>query len=421
MNFIHSASQVIAKIIIAPIIFLMGLAGYPTIVQDDIAPKTAITLGDFNPTGGGTYRLQTSAGSTDTSIRLSSFKEPVSNIPYTMAYMNTSIAYGTLDPQQPTRREFISFTGITQNSDGTAILTGVTRGLSGSYPYTASSTLRQAHSGQSIFILSDAPQLFTQYAVKANAQNIYGAWTFASTAPALYDAAFTVSTSSLQIPYASWIGNNFVNTSGTQTINGVKTFTNGFVSQASSTFTTTVNGIYDTASSSLATVGYANDLAFAGVANAAPGTKGIVEEATVAEINAGASIGGSGAKLIATPAALFQSVFASTTASTTVFVTNNISTTTGVTAGETLLIIGTGGLFSSNNNFGLFLKQTGHATTTLHTPINCVSGVNCALAFNATYMATTTTSLQIYVATDITSAPATVSQGFNISILRFTK
>lgn len=148
--------------------------------------------GSFYPTGGGTYRLQTSIGTTDTSVNLSSFKEPISGIPYTMTYLNTSIAYGTLDPQNSSRKEFISFTGVTQNSDGTAQLTGVTRGLGFSYPYTASSTLRSSHAGQSIFILSDSPQLFNEYLVLRNTATSTGVLIFSSTTPPQYDANITV-------------------------------------------------------------------------------------------------------------------------------------------------------------------------------------------------------------------------------------
>jgi hypothetical protein len=156
----------------------------PSIEHDRVANRVAQLesqvekLGAYNPTGAGTYRLKTSIGTTNTTIALSSFKEPVSEIPYTMTYLNTSIAYGTLDPVNSSRSEFISFTGITQNADGSATLTGVTRGLSRSYPYTASSTLRQAHGGQSIFILSDSPQHFSEYAVKQNDETITGQWTF---------------------------------------------------------------------------------------------------------------------------------------------------------------------------------------------------------------------------------------------------
>lgn len=137
------------------------------------------TFGDtFNPARGKTYNLQSSIGTTNTTIPLSSFKEPISGTPFTMALLNSTTAYGTLDPQQPSRAELISFTGITQNSNGTALLTGVTRGLSGTYPYAASSTFKLSHAGQSIFILSDAPQVFNQYAAKINNETITGQWNF---------------------------------------------------------------------------------------------------------------------------------------------------------------------------------------------------------------------------------------------------
>ncbi len=138
-------------------------------------------LSGFNPTGGGTYRLQSSLGLAGTTINLSSFKEPISGIPYTMTYLNSSIMYGTLDPVQPTLSEFVSFTGITQNSDGTASLTGVTRGLSrtpGTGGCVASTTLATSHSGQSIFILSNSPCFYSQYAATANDNAFTGSNTF---------------------------------------------------------------------------------------------------------------------------------------------------------------------------------------------------------------------------------------------------
>lgn len=135
-----------------------------------------VSSATYNPSGGSSYRLQTSIGSSNTTIRLSSFKEPVSNIPYTMTFLNSDLECGTIAPGLSTS-EFISFTGITQNADGTATLTGVSRGLSRSYPYTASTTHQQPHPGQSTFIMSDAPCLFSQYAVKQNNEAITGSWT----------------------------------------------------------------------------------------------------------------------------------------------------------------------------------------------------------------------------------------------------
>jgi hypothetical protein len=147
----------------------------PVVVQQDQAEED---LGSFSPAAGGTYRLKTSIGTTDTTITLSSFKEPVTGNLITMTSLASDIGYATVDPQSATRKEFISFTGITQNNDGTAVLTGVSRGLSFQSPFTASSTLRKAHPGQSILILSDSPQLFSEYARRRYAETITEQWVF---------------------------------------------------------------------------------------------------------------------------------------------------------------------------------------------------------------------------------------------------
>jgi len=131
----------------------------------------------YNPVGGKTYILSASIGSTDTTILLQSFLEPVTNTPLTMANMETDIAYATIAPKTGSS-EFISFTGVTQNSDGTALLTGVTRGLSKKYPFTSSVAYKLPHSGTATLILSDAPQVFAQYANKTADETITGLWTF---------------------------------------------------------------------------------------------------------------------------------------------------------------------------------------------------------------------------------------------------
>lgn len=168
--------QTLGKILIAPAILVSSWFGHSAPVQMPVT-KAPVFGDTFSPAGGLTYRLQGSVGTTNTALTLSSFKNRT-QIPLTMALLNTSIGYATLDPQNPTKSEFISFTGITQNSDGTAQITGITRGLADIYPFTASSTMRQTHSGQSIFILSDAPGLFNEYAVKRNQETIPGEWTF---------------------------------------------------------------------------------------------------------------------------------------------------------------------------------------------------------------------------------------------------
>lgn len=146
-------------------------------------------FGSFGPTGGSTYRLGQSVGTTDTTIKLSSFKEPVSNIPYTMAYLNSDIIYGTLSPQS-SFSEFISASGITQNSDGSATLTGVVRGLSrtpAGSNCVASTTLAQAHAGQSIFIISNSPCFYSEYTPLRTAATSSAVLVFSSTSPPRLD------------------------------------------------------------------------------------------------------------------------------------------------------------------------------------------------------------------------------------------
>ncbi len=62
--------------------------------------------------------------------------------------------FGTIEPGNGSQEEAIKFTGITQNANGTALLTGVSTVLFKS-PYTATSGLAKTHAGASTFILSN--------------------------------------------------------------------------------------------------------------------------------------------------------------------------------------------------------------------------------------------------------------------------
>lgn len=216
-------------------------------------------MATFYPAGGATYTLGSSISSTDTTILLSSFTEPVTGTPYTMALLNTSIVYATIAPRT-TSSEFISFTGITQNADGTATLTGVTRGLAKKYPFTTDASYKLPHSGQSQFILSDAPQVFVKYPSKDNAETISGKFTF----PAGGNANAPVSGASYSAP---------------------------------------------TDDLEYASKKYVDDVAIAGAPDATLTVKGIVEIATTAEIDAGTSTGGTGASVVARPDQLAASIY----------------------------------------------------------------------------------------------------------------
>lgn len=217
-----------------------------------VAPVSPTVLGsNFNPTGGGTYRLQSSVSSTQSTITLTSFKEPVSNIPYTMSYLNSNIEYATIDPQNNSSKEFVSFTGITQNSDNTATLTGVVRGLGFSYPYTASSTLAQPHSGQSIFILSNPPQLTNKYLNTDNGGTVPGLTVFVD--PPIFTNAATSTLQGASVAYVNGIafGSPFIlkgqgGTGVTSFPTGAFIYDPGVGSALSASSSITVDAVYAT-------------------------------------------------------------------------------------------------------------------------------------------------------------------------------
>lgn len=106
------------------------------------------------PVGGVQYYLSgAGVNSSQTTIQLTSFKTADGrNI--TMTNFGT-IGYGALEPQTNAKLEDITFTGIVQNSNGTATLTGVTRGLDFLYPYATSASLAHSHSGGSTLIITN--------------------------------------------------------------------------------------------------------------------------------------------------------------------------------------------------------------------------------------------------------------------------
>ncbi len=72
-----------------------------------------------------------------------------------------TIGYLVLEPKT-SKAEIVSFTGVTNNGDGTCTITGLTRGLSAKSPYTAGG-FGQSHSGGSIAIISNPPQFYTHF------------------------------------------------------------------------------------------------------------------------------------------------------------------------------------------------------------------------------------------------------------------
>lgn len=159
-----------------------------------------------------------------------------------------SIGYGTLEPGNGTLEEQISFTGVTQNANGTATLTGVKSVLDVA-PYTESSGLGQTHAGSTVFVISNTAGFYNKLLAK--------------------------------------------DTDGTVT--ATYTFTTPNYPQVDNSAT------FPTLNAQFATKAYADSLTFAGAPNATTTQKGIVELATQAEIDAKTATGGTGASLVPTP------------------------------------------------------------------------------------------------------------------------
>lgn len=321
--------------------------------------SSEIKLGSTLPIAGNTYNLAGSGvSSSATSFTLQSFTITQTGQLIQDSDMSDTF-YLTLEPGSKSKQEIVSCTTVTQNSGGTATLSGCSRGLSPITPYTASTTLRFVHGGGTQVIFSDPPQLFNQYAAKENTQYISGAWIASSTNPWSYDQVFgiTASTTSTVMPYASWVFNNFVDVYNTESIAGVKTFTATTTLSNGGLLGYTIDG--GSNNLAIANKSYVDGVVTGGAANANTTTKGLVEEATVAEIDASSSTGGTGAKLFMTPAS---------------FAVSNLATTTLAYATTSQQVLATTTLsFSTIPNGIRFLKFFYHASTSVDTSDVCLS------------------------------------------------
>ena len=76
----------------------------------------------------------------------------------------------TVDPGVSGFEEIISFTGITDNGNNTATLTGLTRNLIGQSPYTSAGTGKN-HGSNAVVVFSNNPQMYARLASLENANS----------------------------------------------------------------------------------------------------------------------------------------------------------------------------------------------------------------------------------------------------------
>lgn len=120
------------------------------------------------------------AGATigDTTLTLQSMEDIAGNA-LTMATHFGTIGFGTIDPGNGTLEEQICFTGLTNNSNGTTTLTGVSN-VSFLYPYTKTSGLAQTHASSVDFVISNTSGFYDSLTAKDDDETIVGTWVFPS-------------------------------------------------------------------------------------------------------------------------------------------------------------------------------------------------------------------------------------------------
>ena len=125
----------------------------------------------------GEHLLQSSISASATSLTLQAFKtSDGTNI--TTTDIGT-LGHATLDPNTSSE-ESISFTTITQNGNGTATISGITRGLKFVDPYTETTALKLAHGAASVFIMTNTSAYYSEFANKSNNETISQTWIFSA-------------------------------------------------------------------------------------------------------------------------------------------------------------------------------------------------------------------------------------------------
>jgi hypothetical protein len=118
--------------------------------------------------------------SSATSLNLVSFKitkPDASTRDITMADFG-DLGLMVLEPGVARKEETISFTGVTQNGDGSATLTGVTRGITPFSPYGADASYASAHSGFVTAILSNPAKMYSNFIGPTDDVTVTGLWNF---------------------------------------------------------------------------------------------------------------------------------------------------------------------------------------------------------------------------------------------------
>lgn len=120
-----------------------------------------------------------------TSMRITPFPKDLDGTKLTLTDFGSSTTL-TIDPKVSGYEEIIGFSGLVDNGDNTATLTGLSRNLISKYPYTTVGTGRSHGAGATI-VFGNNPQIYGRLGALENDQSWLGINTFSSTTQPRYD------------------------------------------------------------------------------------------------------------------------------------------------------------------------------------------------------------------------------------------
>lgn len=184
----------------------------------------------------------------DTTLVLSSFND-INGVAVTSMAPFGAKGSGTIEPNNGTQEEAITFTGLTANSNGTVTLSGVSTVLFQT-PFTETSGLAKQHPGGATFIITNTAWYENENSIVANDETITGKWTFPNNA-------------NTPVLGASYVA--------------------------------------PTVQTQVASKGYVDAVAISGAPNATTSVQGLVQLATAAQVLSKTATGSTGATLVSNP------------------------------------------------------------------------------------------------------------------------
>lgn len=168
-----------------------------------------------------TYHLYTGETSVATTMRITPYPTDLDGVKLTITDLGTTPTV-TVDPKVTGSEEIESFTGITDNGDNTATLSGLSRDLQSKYPYTGTGTGRSHGSGATV-VFGNNPQIYGRLAAMENdntwtgAQTFNGQTTFSATNIPVYSSTPTFGSNGNVLVNKAYVDSGLLNGAATST------------------------------------------------------------------------------------------------------------------------------------------------------------------------------------------------------------